>query len=169
MPEVSFGAVRSVSSRQNTQREYETVMILRPGVSKGAILELVSKVQGVFEGQGARLLQLENWGVRTLSYPIKRNKSGVYLYWRFLGGSDVVAEFEFGLRINEHVLRYYTVRTDDDVDPHARPSEITEDLLDAVSEPPPDPEPEVEEQEDTEDSYDDDDQDDQDDDDEGGN
>ena len=133
------GVVRSVSSKQGTQREYETVMILRSNTNKAGILELVSKIRGVFDSYNARLLKIENWGLRTLAYPVKRNKTGLYMYWRFLGGSDLVQEFERNLKLTESVFRYYTVRIEDDVDPNARPSEITEDLLEEVSEPPPDP------------------------------
>jgi len=144
MSESTVGQILSVSSRKGTQREYETVMILRPNVNKPLILDLVHKMQGIFERYGARLLKIENWGSRTLAFPIKRQATGVYLYWRFLGGSDIVAEFERNLQINESILRYYTVRVEDDVDPNARPSEITEDLLQTVAEPPPEPEPQPE-------------------------
>ncbi|MEZ4449301.1 MAG: 30S ribosomal protein S6 [Nannocystaceae bacterium] len=126
-------------ARQGTKREYETVIILRSGTNKAAILELVQKMMGVFKHYGSTLIKIENWGSRTLAYPIKRANTGVYLYWRFLGGSDVVREFERNLEITDSVLRYHTVKVDEDIDPDARPSEITEDLLDAVSEPPPEP------------------------------
>jgi small subunit ribosomal protein S6 len=141
MSENTVGQIVSVSSRKNTKREYETVIILRPNVNKNGILELVHKMQGVFDRYQARLLKIENWGSRTLAFPIRRQSTGIYLYWRFLGGSDIVAEFERNLQINESVLRYYTVRVEDDVDPTARPSEITEDLLQTIAEPPPEPEP----------------------------
>lgn len=144
MSESTVGQVVSVHSRKGTKREYETVIILRPNVNKTGILDLVHKMQGVFEKYGARLLKIENWGSRTLAFPIKRSSTGIYLYWRFLGGSDIVHEFERNLQIAESVLRYYTVRVEDDVDPDARPSEITEDLLQAVAEPPPEPEPQPE-------------------------
>ena len=144
MSENTVGQVLSVKSRKNTKREYETVIILRPNVNKNGILELVHKMQAVFENFGARLLKIENWGSRTLAFPIRRSNTGIYLYWRYLGGSDIVAEFERNLQINESILRYYTVRVEDDVDPNARPSEITEDLLQTVAEPPPEPEPQPE-------------------------
>lgn len=144
MSENTVGQVVSVQSRKGTKREYETVIILRPNVNKTGILELVNKMQGVFEKYNARLIKIENWGSRTLAFPIKRSPTGIYLYWRFLGGSDIVHEFERNLQIAESVLRYYTVRVEDDVDPDARPSEMTEDLLQAVAEPPPEPEPQPE-------------------------
>ena len=136
------GQVLSVSNKLGTKREYETILILRPNTSKDGIRDFVTKMQGVFEKCGARLIKIENWGNRLLAYPIKRSANGIYLYWRFLGGSDVVHEFERNLRINDSVLRFYTVLVDEDVDPAARPSEITDDLLENISEPPPEPEPE---------------------------
>lgn len=143
------GQVLSVSAKRNTKREYETVIILRANTNKAGILELVHKMQAVFEKFSARLIKIENWGSRTLAYPIRRQSTGIYLYWRFLGGSDIVHEFERNLKLSDAILRYYTVRIDDDVDPAARPSEITEDLLQTISEPPPEPEPEpVREEED---------------------
>ncbi len=136
------GQVLSVSNKLGTKREYETILILRPNTSKDGIRDFVTKMQGVFEKCGARLIKIENWGNRLLAYPIKRSANGIYLYWRFLGGSDIVHEFERNLRINDSVLRFYTVLVDEDVDPAARPSEITDDLLENISEPPPEPEPE---------------------------
>src|SRR5688500_13108550 len=136
------GQVLSVSSKQGTKREYETILILRPNIGKTGIMDFVTKMQGVFEKRTARIIKIENWGSRTLAYPIKRSPHGIYLYWRFLGGSDIVHEFERNLRLTDNVLRYYTVKVDEDVDLDARPSEMTEDLLANISEPPPEPEPE---------------------------
>jgi small subunit ribosomal protein S6 len=138
------GQVLSVSAKRGTKREYETVIILRANTNKAGILELAHKMQAVFEKFGARLIKIENWGSRTLAYPIRRMNTGIYLYWRYLGGSDIVHEFERNLKLSDNILRYYTVKIDEDVDPAARPSEITEDLLQTISEPPPEPEPEPE-------------------------
>ena len=131
--------VLSVRNRRGTQREYETVLIVRPEFNKPAILELVGKVQSILDKEGASLIKVENWGLRTLAYPIKQCKRGIYLYSRFLGGSPTVAELERNLRLDEGVIRYLTVKVDEDVDPNARPSEVTEDVLDAAGETAPDP------------------------------
>lgn len=140
------GQVLSHGALRGTKREYETVTILAPSTNKTDILDLVSKVQGIFKDFDASLLQIENWGSRTLAYPIKRSKTGVYLYWRFLGGSDIIRELDRRFEISTAILRYHTVKIDEDIDPAARPSEVTEDLLNAAAEPPPEPivEPEPE-------------------------
>lgn len=136
---VQTGEVLSQSSRVGTQREYETVIILRPETSKVQISELIERMQKVFADRGSRLLKIDSWGIRVLAYPVERNRKGIYLYWRYLGGSDIVAEFERHMRLSDRVMRFYTVRVDQDVDPEARPTEVTEELLEQVSEPGPDP------------------------------
>jgi small subunit ribosomal protein S6 len=137
---LTAGAVLSQASRVGTQREYESVVILRPEVGKPEIAEFIARMRKVFDDRSGRLTKIDSWGIRVLAYPIKHHRKGVYLYWRYLGGSDMVAEFERLLRLSDRVIRFYTVRVDDDVSPDARPSEVTEELLDAVSEPGPDPE-----------------------------
>ncbi len=137
--EAAAGVVQSVASRQNTQREYETVTILRPDTGKPQIKSLIERVQGVVEKQAGSLVKIDSWGMRVLAYPVSHQRKGIYLYWRYLGGSDMVAEVERNMRLSDRVMRFYSVRVDDDVDPNARPSEIDDDMLDAVSEPGPDP------------------------------
>lgn len=137
--ELEHGIVLSQASRIGTQREYECVTILKPDTPKPEILQLITRLQGTFEERGGRLLQVDSWGMRVLAYPVKKNRKGIYVHWRFIGGSDIVKEFERLLGLAQQVVRFYTVRIDEDIDPGARPSEITDELLDAAAEPGPDP------------------------------
>ncbi|TPV94207.1 MAG: 30S ribosomal protein S6 [Myxococcales bacterium FL481] len=134
-----ISTTESYRSRQGTQREYECVLVLRPSMNKTAIGELITRFQRIFETNGGRLQAVDNWGVRTLAYPIARHKQGIYVYVRFLGGSAMVQELERNLRIFDEVVRFLTVRVDEDVDPSARPSELTDELLEAATESAPDP------------------------------
>jgi small subunit ribosomal protein S6 len=136
---ITVGRVLSVASRVGTQREYETVVILRPETGKPEISELIGRMQDIYAKLGARLLKIDSWGMRVLAFPIQHCRKGIYLYWRYLGGSDIVAELERNLRLHDKVIRFYTVRVDEDIDPEARPSEVTDALLDAAAEPGPDP------------------------------
>lgn len=133
------GVVHSVSSKRGTQREYESVTILRPSTGKPEIAALIERMQGTFNDYGARLIKIDSWGTRILAFPVAHERKGIYLYWRFLGGSNIVAEFERLMGLSDKVIRFYTVKIDEDVDPEARPSEVTEELLDAASEPGEDP------------------------------
>lgn len=131
--------IRSYGALRNTQREFETTLILRPDSNKDAINSVVTRIQALYERNGGRLQKIDNWGLRTLAYPIETNKKGIYLYLRFLGGSDMVKELERNFRIWDEVMRYLTIVIDDDVDPGARPSDIDDQTLDAASDVAPDP------------------------------
>ncbi len=136
---ISAGRVLSQSARIGTQREYESVIILRPEITRPEVAELIARMQEVFTSRGAKLMKLDSWGTRVLAFPIDHCRKGIYLYWRYIGGSDIVAEFERHMRLSDKCLRFYTVLIDSDIDPEARPSEITEELLEAATDPGPDP------------------------------
>lgn len=136
---ITTGRVISQSARIGTQREYESVIILRPETTRPEIGELIARMQEVIASRGAKLMKIDSWGTRVLAFPIAHCRKGVYLYWRYLGGSDVVAEFERHMRLSDKVIRFYTVLVDEDVDPEARPTEVTEELLEAATDPGPDP------------------------------
>jgi small subunit ribosomal protein S6 len=133
------GEVWSLNSLVNTKREYEAVIILRPDTSKTQISDLIARIQKMFGEYKGTLLKIDSWGMRVLAYPVAKQRKGIYLYWRFLGGSDIVAEFERLMKLSDRVIRVVSFKVDADVDPAARPSEVTEELLDAVAEPGPDP------------------------------
>jgi small subunit ribosomal protein S6 len=131
--------IRSYAALRNTQREFETTIILRPDINKDGIASLVTRIQAIYDKNGGRMQKIDNWGLRTLAYPIETHKKGIYLYVRFLGGSDMVKELERNLRIWDEAMRYLTVVIDGDVDPGARPSDIDDQTLDAASDVTPDP------------------------------
>ncbi|MFO7563838.1 MAG: 30S ribosomal protein S6 [Enhygromyxa sp.] len=136
---MSQASIRSYSALRDTQREFETTIIIRPDIQKEGIADLVNRLQRIYGRNGGRMQKIDNWGLRTLAYPIQGHKKGVYLYVRFLGGSDMVKELERNLGIWDEVVRYLTVVVDGDVDPEARPSDIDDEILDAASDVAPDP------------------------------
>src|SRR2546429_6693860 len=54
---------------------------------------------------------------------MKKNLRAIYIHFLYLGDSKIVAEFERNLRITDDVLKYQSVKIDEDVDPNARPVE----------------------------------------------
>lgn len=120
-------AATSMRDEPGTQREYETIFILRPETNQDGITQVNQRVRSVIETMGGKTLKLDNWGKRKLAYEIKKQLKGIYMYWRFLGGTGVVEEIERNLRMLESVIRYYTVKVDEDVVADARPSAVDED------------------------------------------
>ena len=130
----------SMKDAPGTKREYETIFILRPDTANEAMATINTRIRGVIEGMNGSLIKVDNWGKRKLAYEVKKQLKGIYLYWRFLGQSNLVEELERNLRMIDTVIRYYTVKVDEDVDPTARPSEVTEESFAAAATPGPDEE-----------------------------
>ena len=117
----------SMRDAPGTQREYETIFILRPDTPQDGILGVNNRIKGIIDQMQGKLLKLDNWGKRKLAYEVRKQLKGIYLYWRYLGTSGVVEEIERNLRMLDSVVRYYTVLVDEDVTPDARPTEVTDE------------------------------------------
>jgi small subunit ribosomal protein S6 len=120
---------QSMRDEPGTQREYETIFILRPDTNQDGIQSVNGRVRTVIEQMGGKLLKLDNWGKRKLAYEVKKQLKGIYLYWQYLGTAGTVEEIERNLRMLDAVIRYYTVKVDEDVDPTARPSAVDEETF----------------------------------------
>jgi small subunit ribosomal protein S6 len=119
----------SMADEPGTQREYETIFILRPETNQDGISLVNQRVRTVIDGAGGRVVKLDNWGKRKLAYEVNKNLKGIYLYWQYLGNTGVVEEIERNLRMLDSVIRYYTVKVDENVDPNAKPGAIDEEAF----------------------------------------
>ncbi len=102
-------------------REYETIFILNPEITTDGIEQIASRMTDVIDRLDGKLLHAENWGKRRLAYPVRKHPKGYYVYLKYLGYSDMVQELERNMRMLEPVLKYLTVKLEEDVDPSARP------------------------------------------------
>jgi small subunit ribosomal protein S6 len=91
-------------------REYETIYVLRPNVDPDEADRIANRVREVLEGMGAKLLRIDNWGRRKLAYTIRKATRGVFVYVRYVGLNNVVAEVERNLRLIDDVVRHQTIQ-----------------------------------------------------------
>jgi small subunit ribosomal protein S6 len=119
--------LRSLRDAPDTKREYETIFILRAETTTDNIQEVNVRIRKVIEEKGGKVLRVDNWGKRKLAYEIRKQLKGIYLYWQYLGEAELVSEIERNLRMLDMVIRYYSVRVDQNVDPNARPSQMDEE------------------------------------------
>ncbi len=118
--------LQSLRDTPNTAREYETIYILRPNTPNEGVAEVNTRIKGVIEGMGGKVIKVDNWGKRRLAYEVAKERKGIYLYWLYLAQPGIVEEAERNLRMLDNVIRYLTVKVDENVDVSARPSEIDE-------------------------------------------
>jgi len=116
--------LQSQRDKPGTSREYETIYILRPNTPNEGVAEVNTRIKGIIENMGGKIIKVDNWGKRRLAYEVAKERKGIYLYWLYLAKPGVVEETERNLRMLDSVVRYLTVKVDENVDVTARPSEI---------------------------------------------
>ncbi len=95
-------------------RKYELIYI-HPGNLPGEdVDEAFEVLKGTLEKMGGELLHHEDWGVRTLAYPVQKNHEGRYILVRLACIADCLKEIERRFRISESVIKYLAVRLPDD-------------------------------------------------------
>jgi small subunit ribosomal protein S6 len=125
--------LQSLRDTPNTSREYETIYILRPNTPNEGVAEVNTRVKGIIEGMGGKIIKVDNWGKRRLAYEVAKERKGIYLYWQYLAQPGVVEECERNLRMLDSVIRYLTTKVDENIDVGARPSEIDETSFDKAA------------------------------------
>ncbi|WIG51246.1 MAG: SSU ribosomal protein S6p [Afipia sp.] len=92
---------------------YEHVFLARQDASAQQVEEFTTQITGVIEGLGGKVTKTENWGVRSLTYRMNKNRKAHFMLLNIDGPAAVVSEIERQERINEDIIRYLTVRVDE--------------------------------------------------------
>ncbi|QFT32714.1 30S ribosomal protein S6 [Roseibium porphyridii] len=92
---------------------YEHVFLARQDVSAQQVEQLVEQYKGLIEGAGGKVGKIENWGLRTLAYRIKKNRKAHYTLMNIEAPHAAVAEMERQMGLSEDVLRHMTFRVDE--------------------------------------------------------
>lgn len=110
-------ATATAAPAKKWAREYETIYILRHDVDNDVAEKVVDRARDVIKRLDGTLTKLDNWGKRKLAYPIQKNSRGIFVYLKYVGFSDLVAELERNLRLLDEVVRFQTVLLEEDIDP----------------------------------------------------
>jgi small subunit ribosomal protein S6 len=97
-------------------REYETTFIVQPEISDEGCQELLARLDGILEREGAIRLLHDDQGKRKLAYEIRKFQKGRYVTTFYLDQGAAVAPLERTLRLEESVLRFLTVQVTDQVE-----------------------------------------------------
>ena len=103
---------------ETSQREitymplYESVVIARQDIATTQVDTLADELTAILGENGGKVTKRENWGLRSLTYRIKKNRKGHYVFFNIDAEPAAINEYERRMRINEDVLRYLTVRVE---------------------------------------------------------
>ena len=92
---------------------YEHVFLARQDITPQQVDGLVEQYKGVLEANGGKVGRVENWGLKSLTYRIKKNRKAHYVLMDIDAPAAAVHEIERQMRINEDILRFMTVRVDE--------------------------------------------------------
>jgi small subunit ribosomal protein S6 len=90
------------------------MFIVDPKTGDEDITRLSENLQQIIADQGGTVTKNENMGRRQLAYPIGRVNEGHYILFEVDGSGSEIAELERRMRVNDQVIRYMTVRVDED-------------------------------------------------------
>jgi small subunit ribosomal protein S6 len=92
---------------------YEHVYLARQDASTQQVEELTAQLKGVIEGLGGSVAKTEYWGVKSLSYRLRKNRKSHFTLMNINAPPAAINEIERLERLNEDVLRYLTIRVEE--------------------------------------------------------
>ena len=103
-------------------RTYELVFVVDPRVSDEDVVAMTQEYKQMITAGGSQISKEESWGRRKLAYPIAKLNEGKYVMLGIEseGGKNSLPAVEHRMRQNDKILRYLTVRTDEDLKRAAR-------------------------------------------------
>ncbi len=96
------------------QRNYEVMFIVRPDITDEDLDRLISTLESQIGGAGGTVKGVERMGKRRLAYLVRNFQDGLYILLTVEGDGQVIKELERRLRVTEPVIKFITVRTDDE-------------------------------------------------------
>jgi small subunit ribosomal protein S6 len=96
------------------------MIVLRTDLQEAGVKEQIERIRKLLETQGATVNGIHEWGLRELAYQIQKERRGYYILAEYVAPSAAVAELERTLKLSDFVLRFVSIRQDDDA-PSAMP------------------------------------------------
>jgi small subunit ribosomal protein S6 len=96
------------------QRTYELMFIVRPDMPEEEQDKLISNLETQVGSAGGTMKNVERMGKRRLAYIVRRFQDGIYMLMTLEGEGGMVKEVERRLRVTEPVIKFITVRVDEE-------------------------------------------------------
>ena len=95
-------------------RTYEVMYIVDPDTADDKIAKLNEAVEKLITKEGGNVVKIDDMGRRKLAYPINKKNEGYYVLFEIEGTGQEIAELERRMRVNDMIIRFMTVRVDED-------------------------------------------------------
>ena len=92
---------------------YEHVFLTRQDAPNAQVDTLTEQFKGIISAGGGEVTKTEYWGLKSLTYRIKKNRKAHYTLFNISAPSAAVAEMERQMSLSEDVIRYMTIRVEE--------------------------------------------------------
>ncbi|MGB2589659.1 MAG: 30S ribosomal protein S6 [Candidatus Acidiferrum sp.] len=98
------------------ERLYDLIFIARPATPEDEIKKVLSGIEHTCAEKGGKIEKTEHWGTRKLAYRVSKHREGIYVYQQIrTSHGELIAELERRLRVQDVIIKYLTVRLDEDL------------------------------------------------------
>jgi small subunit ribosomal protein S6 len=98
-------------------RHYETIFIVNPELVEDNLKEVITKFKDLIERLKGIIVNVQEWGTQKMAYAVRKFDKGSYVLVEYCGNPGLTAEFERGLKLDDRILLFQTVKLADSVDP----------------------------------------------------
>jgi small subunit ribosomal protein S6 len=95
-------------------RTYELMFIVRPDMADEDLEKLITNLESIVTSASGAIQNIERMGKRRLAYTVRKFREGIYILLRIEGAGSVMHEVERRLRVTEQVIKFLTVRVDEE-------------------------------------------------------
>ena len=97
-------------------RLYDLIFIVRPATPEDEIKKVLSGVEHACAEKGGKIEKTEHWGTRKLAYRVAKHREGIYVYQQIrTAHHELIAELERRLGVQDSIIKYQTVRLDEEL------------------------------------------------------
>ena len=89
---------------------YEHTFIATPELGASELDSLNEKIQSILEKNGSKVVKKEEWGIRALAYPIKKNTKGNYNNLYIDGNNQIIKDLEQFERYDERIIKFLSIK-----------------------------------------------------------
>jgi len=108
-------------------RLYDLIFIVRPATPEEEIKKAEHAVEVACSEKGGKIEKTEHWGTRKLAYRVAKHREGIYVYFQIrTNHGELIHEIERRLRVQDSVIKYLTIRLDEDIKRQKKLSGIRE-------------------------------------------
>jgi len=106
--------IRGKDLETEMNRTYELMFIVRPDMADEDLDKLISNLETTVTSASGSIKSVDRMGKRRLAYVVRKFREGVYILMTIEGAGSVVHELERRLRVTEPVIKFLTVRIDEE-------------------------------------------------------